>query len=340
MKPETKLKLQNILFIISIGLIFGLVYNYLFYPHSLTEFIEAASISILIGLMIGWFEEFMFKDFFRKLTFPRVTLIRTLLYSFFISIILCLVLSIEISFIENLSYTEAVIQYLQGPLFLRDFAYSFLFIVLILIIFQSILFIGKANFFRLIFGWYHKPRELGKVFMFLDLKNSTSIAEQMENINYSAFIRDFFNDLSDAIIMYKGEVYQYVGDEIIVMWPLKEDNLISLQCFFKMKEIIQRNKQYYLKNYNQIPEFKAGIHAGKVIVTQVGKQKKEIVYHGDVLNTTSRIEGECNKLNQDVLISEDLMHSCKVNDYYTFIEMGQIELKGKTKKLNLFGVRL
>jgi adenylate cyclase len=244
-KPELKLKIQNILLIIGIGLLFGLLYNYLFYPHSLTEYLEAATISILIGLILGILEESVLKQVFRRISFLSVTIIRSILYSLLISIILAMVLSIETSFIEEISYRQAVDQYLTGPLFQRDFLFSFLFIVLILIQFQFIQLIGKRNFFRMLLGLYHRPREVRRIFMFLDLKGSTTIAEGLENKAYSSLVQDFFYDVSDAIMMFNGEIYQYVGDEIVVVWPIRKSNEDCIRCFFKIVAIIEQKRDKY-----------------------------------------------------------------------------------------------
>ena len=96
-----------------------------------------------------------------------------------------------------------------------------------------------------------------------------------------------------------------------------------------MKEIIERKKESYQSKYGLVPEFKAGIHAGTVIVTTVGKQKKEIVYHGDVLNSTSRIEGKCNELKQPLLISEDMLHYVNIGNDFILEKKDEIELRGK-----------
>jgi adenylate cyclase len=255
------------------------------------------------------------------------------------STILCLVLSIEIAFTEQIPYSKAVLEYLYSPMFIRDFTFTFWFIILMLFIFQIILLIGKANFFRLLLGVYHKPREVTRIFMFVDLKDSTSIAERLPNKVYSAFIKDYFYDVSDAIMMFKGEIYQYAGDEIIVSWPIRNSNLNCIRSFFKMEEIIERKRGKYLEKYNVVPTFKAGIHAGQVIVTWVGKQKKEIVYHGDVLNTTSRIEHKCNELKQKLLISGDMLKYLQLDNEFIAEEKGEIELKGKANRLMLYGVK-
>jgi adenylate cyclase len=340
MSPEIKLKIQNILLIIGVGLIFGLVYNYLFYPHNFTEFLEAGTISILIGMMVGILEEFIFKKAFQLISFLSVLIIRSLLYALLTSVILCLVLSIEISFTENISYLQAVGEYLRSPLFQRDFLFTSLFIILIIFISQVTLLIGRANFFRLVLGFYHQPREVSRIFMFVDLKGSTSIAEMLSNTEFSSFIKDYFYDVSDAILMYKGEIYQYVGDEIIVVWPIRSSNLNCIRSFFKMTEIIDRKRKQYLEKYGVVPEFKAGIHCGPVIINSVGKQKKDLVYHGDVMNTTARIEKKCNELEEKLLVSGDVLQYLKTGKEFVVAEKGEIELRGTANRLSLYGVKL
>ena len=67
-------------------------------------------------------------------------------------------------------------------------------------------------------------------------------------------------------------------------------------------------------------------------------KKKEIVYHGDVLNTTSRIEGKCNGLGEKILVSEDVLNFIDLNQEFTVEKKGNIELRGKVDKLNLYGI--
>ncbi len=339
MKPESKLKIQNILAIITISLFYGLLYNFFFYPHTFSEFLEAGTISIVLGLIVGVIEEFVLKQAFRRMSTLVVTSVRAVLYALIISIILCLVLSIEISIDQQITYFEAVTQYLNSTLFTRDFLFTLVIIIIVLFISQVMELTGKKNFLKLMFGWYHQPREVSRIFMFLDIKDSTAIAEKLDNKLYSALIKDFFYDISEAIIMFNGEIYQYAGDEIILTWPLKGDNTNCIRTFFKMEEIIKKKSETYSAKFDLIPEFKAGVHCGQVVVTTVGRQKKEIAYHGDVLNTTARIEGKCNELGQKLLVSKNMLPFVKKNKKFMLKEKGEIELKGKAEKLSLYGVQ-
>jgi adenylate cyclase len=86
---------------------------------------------------------------------------------------------------------------------------------------------------------------------------------------------------------------------------LRDNNLIN--CVFQMKKILNSIRQKYVKAYGVYPQFRAGLHGGKVIVTWVGELKKEIVYIGDTVNTASRIQEDCKRLEKEFLISEDIL---------------------------------
>lgn len=336
-RQENKIKIRNISILIFLGILFGATYNYLFYPPKLIGYIEAISCTILICISIGIVQEYLLKKIFEKISFVRLLLLRTILYSFIIIAILSLVLSVKIAFDEQISYLDAMLFYFQSPLFKRDFIFSITFIFLVIFVAQIIQLIGLRNLVRLIAGRYHLPREVRKIFMFIDLNDSTTLAEKLENKLYSSFIKEYFNDISNAINMYDGEIYQYVGDEVSVVWPVRRKNNYCLNCFFKIQTIIDEKRDYYLRMYGHIPQFKAGVHIGTAVITEVGKLKKALVYHGDVVNTTSRIIGKCHELNQEFLISEDLLAIVDQTNI-DIVEKGELSLKGKVQKISLYGI--
>ncbi len=190
-------------------------------------------------------------------------------------------------------------------------------------------------------GSYHKPfSEEERIFMFLDIRSSTSIAEQLGHIRYFELLNDFFRDITDPISQNQGEIYQYVGDEIVVSWPVNErsDHSCCLDCFFDIQQIIESKSDFYLDKYKLKPDFKAGMHMGVVSTGTVGTIKREIIYTGDVLNTTSRIEGLCNQYKVDLLISETLAGHIKDQDKYRMEQVGIKNLRGKSGSTGLFTV--
>ena len=196
---------------------------------------------------------------------------------------------------------------------------------------------GQESFWNIIRGKYNTPKEEKRIFMFLDLNSSTAIAEQLGDETYHAFLKDFFADITNPILENKGEIYQYVGDEVVIAWNYEDGkkDLHCLKCFFDMKLHIQKRKEKYLRQYGVIPSFKAGIHCGKVIAGEVGIIKRDITYSGDVLNTTSRILNKCGEFNEEIIASAELLSEVSfIKDYITR-PLGAIKLKGKEKEVLL-----
>ncbi len=186
----------------------------------------------------------------------------------------------------------------------------------------------------------HGFTEVTRIFMFLDIKSSTTIAENLGHVRYFELLNDFFSDIADPIAKTKGQIYQYVGDEVVISWSLEsglEDNN-CINCFFEINETISELNERYLRKYSIIPEFKAGLHYGKVSTGTVGTLKKEIIYTGDVLNTASRIEGLCNQYDVNLLMSEDLLVQLNLNDSLKPQKIGEINLRGRNANITLFTV--
>ena len=200
---------------------------------------------------------------------------------------------------------------------------------------------GPGNLWKFIRGKYYNPREEQRIFMFLDLKSSTSIAEKIGHVKYYNLLNDFYSVITDPIINYYGEIYQYVGDEVVVTWDLKNnrDKNRSVDCFFEIKKKITEQKEKFLDVYGFIPEFKAGIHSGKVTVGEIGILKRDIIYSGDVLNTTSRIQEACNEFNTELLVSEDIVKLLKNPGNYMINTIGEITFKGKANKVKVASVK-
>lgn len=200
---------------------------------------------------------------------------------------------------------------------------------------------GQGDFWNIIMGRYNTPKEEKRIFMFLDLNASTTIAEQLGNEQYHALLKDFFADITAPILENKGNIYQYVGDEVVIAWNYEDgkENLQCIRCFFDMKLHIQKLKGKYMQRYGLVPSFKAGMHCGRVIAGEVGIIKRDITYSGDVLNTTSRILDKCGELNEEVIASSELLSELYSVRNYITRSLGAIKLKGKEKEVLLVALK-
>jgi adenylate cyclase len=195
---------------------------------------------------------------------------------------------------------------------------------------------------ELLNGRYQQPEAENRIFLFVDLKDSTHLAETLGNDQYSRLVRDFFRDVSPAIAAAHGEVYQYVGDEVVVTWPSATGLTFAncLHCFFDMQRAIAERHEAYQRTYGVVPSFKAGGHGGLVTTVLVGTQHRELVYHGDVLNTTARIQAQCNALGSRFLISAELRRQLGEQPEFQFTALGGQTLRGKAGATELLDVQL
>ena len=171
---------------------------------------------------------------------------------------------------------------------------------------------GPGVLQQFLLGKYFQPRPEERIFMFIDLRSSTTIAEKLGNQEYFQFLKEAFAEITPSILRHNGEIYQYVGDEIVISWNTKNESNYSrsILCFFALSKAIQ-SRDSFMNKYNVVPEFKAGIHGGEVIAGEMGIIKREIAYSGDVLNTASRIQESCNQFGARLLISNYIYDKAK-----------------------------
>ncbi len=290
------------------------------------------------GFAIGIAELFLLKNWLRDYPFPIHLLTKSVVLIGVLYLIFAILNLLDV-FIDGISWQ----QYFQVILHVKT-------LVVMLEIFGIITFLlffvhldrllGPGTLLGFVIGRYHRPRREKRIFMFLDLKGSTKLADKMDADCYFNFLHQYFTQMSEPILETDAEIYQYVGDEIVLTWKMKDglDDSNCIRLFFLIEDQIQAHRNYFLKEYGVVPEFKAGVHAGEVITAQIGELKKEIVYNGDVLNTSARIQAQCNNLGQKLLVSAELMETIPVGPEYKVIQLESVQLTGKADPLGLCAV--
>jgi len=294
-----------------------------------------------LGIVFGLLELFLFKKAeirFRQWSFTKILLFKTLLYTaviYFVTVTITIVAGL----FEGHQLSE-VPAYLASMAQLVLVIYTLVIYGLLIFFLQINHLLGEGILWKFIRGRYHKPREEERIFMFLDMKSSTSIAEKLGHVSFYALVNELFHEISQPVLQTKAEIYQYVGDEVVLTWEM-EDGLQNSNClkiFFIFRENLLRKSENYIRDFGVKPEFKAGLHFGKVISAQIGDLKREIVYNGDVLNTTARIQSECNKYKRDCLVSGPLVDRLKQMNGYIWERIDAVILRGKEKEMELFSV--
>ena len=334
---------RTILTISLIGMALGFIYS--MFADGFDEPIlvfNGMSIGLAGSFFVSVFELYVFNPHNRKLSFWLIVSLKTLFY-FALMVFLTVVIK---GFNESIYYNEGFWEHIQGPGF-QEFLYQDDFFIIVL---YSLIFIGIIIFIRhlsrkmgqgillnFITGKYHEPREEERIFMFLDLNSSTSIAEAMGAIQYYQLLNDFFHDITKCILFTKGEIYRYVGDEVVVTWSIRDglNNSNCIRTYFYVKNEIDRLKEKYLDKYNLVPGFSASFHVGKVIRGEIGDVKSQIVFHGGPLYTTALVEKQCGKLKKDILVTADLIKRISLPVIYEMKQVGRLELD---RQLDLYTI--
>ena len=227
----------------------------------------------------------------------------------------------------------------SSPSLLAPFFFWMVVVVLTLIALQVNDKYGPGVFKKFLLGKYFNPTREERIFMFLDLRSSTSIAEKLGEEQYFNFLRDVFKIVTPAVLNTGGEVYQYVGDEMVISWEKEKGikNNQCINCFFEAEKLLKDQDEYFESKYQVKPEFKAGIHYGHVMAGEIGVIKREIAYSGDVLNTTARIQSKCNEHQVNLLISDVLASSMSLQGYDTN-NLGNFDLRGKSQSIQLYSI--
>lgn len=304
-------------------------------------------VSVPIGFAIAFFET-QSQEFRRR--HRRTKFWFYLVYRTFRVVCWFMILFFFIMVIVNwlkINTYETIFPHSLYDFFATRKVFEFLGIALIISLFSNFLDelhrkLGRDAIYNLVLGKYHQVKKEERLFLFIDLNNSTDIAEEMGEMEFSHFLQDFFYDISEPIARYFGRVYQYVGDEVVVTWPVKKGIRFAVctRCFFAIQKQIRRYEDQYMKRYGRVPEFKAALHGGNIVVSEVGKYKSEIAYHGDVLNTTARMLSRCHDFNAEFIVSDYILERVEMPKYLQADSLGAFQLKGKQQELQLHAVYL
>ena len=222
-------------------------------------------------------------------------------------------------------------------------AFAFLIAFLFNVVGQLNRMLGPSVLTSFVTGRYHRPRLEERVFLFMDLADSTTMAERLGPLRFHELLDRIAFDVADAVATYRGEIHRYVGDEIIVTW-LADRGLRDAACVraaFSMLEGVDRNQARYMQDFGVRPAFHVAIHIGPVVVGEMGDLHREIVFLGDTVNTTARIEAASGDTGRSMLASRELVDRLGALPAEVAMEsIGTIALRGKQAPIELVSLTL
>jgi adenylate cyclase len=329
-------KLRLIAWIAAISAAIGAVYALLTIPESGQPLaLQASSRGALTGAVIGGLlvslEVFLFDRplgaALRRLPFSVHVTIKALVYLAVILFGLTLG-AWAFPFPDEMGLRRQDVLFSLGV----SFVFSFIFDVNRLL--------GQNVLLNFVTGRYHRPRLEERVLLFIDMEGSTGLAERLGPLVFHRLLNRFVTDLTEPIVGARGEIYSYVGDELIATWKL-EQGLAEARCVaacFDAFDAIARKAPEYRREFGVIVNFRAGLHCGPLVTGEMGSVKTEIVFLGDTVNTAARIQDFCRVTGDRVLASADLVDRLELPPGVAKRSLGDLRLRGKGADLALYSL--
>jgi adenylate cyclase len=218
--------------------------------------------------------------------------------------------------------------------------------LVIVLLLQVAALLGRRTFRNLLLGRYRQPRLERRFFLFVDVVGSTAIAERLGALEAHRFLAAVFSATAEAIAACRGEIHQYVGDEIVVTWTEAEGRAAlpaeawPLRCLFEMRAALSEQAASFRERFGAEPDLRAALHLGEVIAGEVGEQRRAIVYHGDVMNTAARLEQATRDTGCRFIASAAALEALGARPEYAVKDLGELALRGREAKIRASGVEL
>jgi len=200
--------------------------------------------------------------------------------------------------------------------------------------------LGRRTFRNLMLGRYRNPRAERRFFLFVDVIGSTAIAERLGALQAHRFLAAVFSATAEPIAATRGEIYQYIGDEIVVTWTEQDGKpgARALRCYFLMEAALLEARETFRAQFGAEPGLRAALHLGEVIAGEVGEQRRAIVFHGDVMNTASRLEQVTRELGCRFIASADAVQAVDAKEEFQLKDLGALNLRGRKEPIRAWAV--
>lgn len=170
--------------------------------------------------------------------------------------------------------------------------------------------------------------------LFSDIRDYTTLSEQMTPEENFRFVCSFNERMGPAIRKHNGFINQYLGDAVMAIFPGQASD--ALNAAIEMHEEVQKlNEERLLRNAPPI-KIGVGIHTGPLIMGITGDQNRmDAATISDTVNTASRLEGLTKQYRASILLSDACLLQIEKENYYLRY-LGLVQLKGKQEPLHIY----
>jgi adenylate cyclase len=170
--------------------------------------------------------------------------------------------------------------------------------------------------------------------LFSDIRDYTSLSEQMSPEENFKFVCAFNERMGPAIRRHNGFINQYLGDAIMAIFPRNAEDAL-LAAIEMQKEVQDLNK---IRNANdQMPiQIGVGMHTGPLIMGITGdKDRMDATTISDTVNIASRLESLTKHYSVNIILSDSSLKQIGQKDGFHLRSLGLVQLKGKREAVEI-----
>jgi adenylate cyclase len=154
---------------------------------------------------------------------------------------------------------------------------------------------------------------LDAVLVMSDLRGFTDKSNRWTEEALLEALGDYFELFVNSVTKRRGDVLKFLGDGILAVFPIDEDNETARRCQEALRAVIDAREALGALNRSRAEagqeaiDFGAALHLGSVTYGNVGSPDRlDFTVIGDAVNLTSRVEGLCKALAEPILLTSEV----------------------------------
>lgn len=335
MNPRQERQVHLVAMVVAASAAAGLIYAVIQGNLTPAGIASAVAHGVAISLILSVFEivsaqNGIFRGWIGDLPFTASLVLRSAVYA-----VVILLVQFAFIYLGNGGF---------GPESTRDFWNAAIFAAIAAVAINFVVevgnLLGARTFSNFVTGRYHTPVEESRFVLFVDIVGSTGLAERLGGIGIHRFLDRTFRVLTESVVDYRGEVLDYVGDELIVTWPERGGAVDGrpLQCFLAMRTALDEAAPRFEREFGAAPRVRGSLHFGPIIIGEIGDIKRAIVFNGDVMNTAARLEQLSREAEGGFLASSAAIGRLDGASPSILRARGRVPIRGRADGMDVFGL--
>ena len=337
MNARLERKLRVLAWICVAGVVAGIVFNVAQGRTTTSSMVVGITYGLSLSGVLGGIELFVLEGplraWFSELSFTTNLMVRSTIYA---------AVTVAIQLLQLGERIAGLPLEASSDTFWSGLIYSAVISVVINLARGIADIIGPRALLNFIAGRYHSPVEERRFVLFVDIAGSTGLAERLGGVGIHRFLDRTFRLMTLAVVDYRGEVLDYVGDEVIVTWSERSGGVDCrpLQCFMAMRDELSRASGQFEREFGTVPRIRGSLHFGPVIVGEIGDVKRAIVFNGDVMNTAARLEELSRSVDGGFLASRAAMDRFSSVPPFAVRDLGRLPIRGRADGIDVVGIAM